>query len=230
LLDNLSLELLELFEKMLNAENITKNYGKVQVLNRININVAKGEIVSIVGASGAGKSTLINILSSLDIPDEGSVWIDGVDVFKLKSSKLSRFRNENIGIVFQFHNLLPEFSAMENVAMPAYIKGLSKKYADREALELMSLLGILKCKDHTPGQLSGGQAQRVAVARALINKPKIVFADEPSGSLDERNADDLHKLIFYLRQTLGQTFLISTHNTNLANSADRKITIETNLI
>lgn len=215
---------------MLKAENISKSYGKFQVLNGVNIHIAKGEIVSIIGASGAGKSTLINILSSLDIPDQGRVLIDNVELFKLKRDDLSRFRNEKIGIVFQFHNLLPEFSALENVAMPAYIYGLSKSNADKEALELMSLLGIAKWKDNVPGQLSGGQAQRVAVARALINKPKIVFADEPSGSLDEKNADELHKLIFSLRETLGQTFVISTHNKNLANSADRKITIEAGVI
>lgn len=211
---------------MLQALNITKKYGKLIVLTDINLTVKKGEILSIIGSSGAGKSTLLNILSTLDTPDTGEIFIDNVDISLLKRDDLAKFRNQNIGIVFQFHNLLPEFSALENIAMPAYISGLSKSKSDGKALDLMNLLNILDCKDRRPSELSGGQAQRVAVARALINEPKIIFADEPSGSLDEKNAIDLHKLIFSLRETLGQTFVISTHNKDLANMTDRTLTIK----
>lgn len=211
---------------MLRALNITKKYGKLIVLTDINLTVKKGEILSIIGSSGAGKSTLLNILSTLDTPDTGKIFIDNVDISLLKEDELAKFRNQNIGIIFQFHNLLPEFSALENIAMPAYISGLSKNKSDEKALDLMKLLNILDCKDRRPSELSGGQAQRIAVARALINKPKIIFADEPSGSLDEKNAIELHNLIFSLRDTLGQTFVISTHNKDLANMTDRTLTIK----
>lgn len=211
---------------MLQAINITKSYGSLKILKNINISVKKGEIISIVGQSGAGKSTLLNILSTLDLPDTGKIFIDNQDLNSMRDDSLAKFRNQNIGVVFQFHNLLPEFSAIENIAMPAYISGLSKKKSDEKAIDLMKLLDILDCKDHTPSELSGGQAQRVAVARALINKPKIIFADEPSGSLDEKNAEELHSLIFSLRKSLGQTFVISTHNKELAAMADRTLILK----
>lgn len=215
---------------MLIAKNLHKSYGKVRVLQGIDLHVSKGEIVSIMGTSGVGKSTLLNILSSLDTPDAGEVWVNHVNIFQLKPNDVAHFRNTQMGVVFQFHNLLPEFTALENVAMPAYIKGLKKAEADAKALELMCALGIKDLKNNLPDELSGGQAQRVAMARALVNEPKIVFADEPSGSLDEATANDLHGMILELRRTLGQTFIISTHNKKLADISDRVLCIKNGVI
>ena len=208
---------------MLKAENVTKAYGDLQVLKGIDININSGEVVSIVGASGAGKSTLLHILGTLDQPDEGKVYLKNQDVVSLKGNDLARFRNKNMGFIFQFHNLLPEFTALENICIPAFIGGESPAKAEPRALELMKMLGIAERKDHKPSQLSGGEQQRTAVARALINSPSIVFADEPSGNLDSKHAEELHHLFFKLRDEMGQTFVIVTHNEHLAEMADRKI-------
>lgn len=214
---------------MLQASNIFKSHGQLKVLRGINLEIRKSEIVSIVGASGAGKSTLLHILGTLDSPDVGGVLIEGIDVFNLPPKKIASFRNKKIGFVFQFHNLLPEFSALENVCIPAYIGGLDKS-VERKATELLSLLGIKDRAHHKPSQLSGGEQQRVAVARALINDPAIVFADEPSGNLDSANAEDLHKLFFDLRDQFDQTFVIVTHNDQLADMADRKLEIKDGIV
>lgn len=214
---------------MLLASNIHKSHGQLAVLKGIDLEIKKAEIVSIVGASGAGKSTLLHILGTLDSPDSGSIKIDGTQVFELPSKKLAQFRNKKIGFVFQFHNLLPEFSALENVCIPAYIGGTDKSIESRAA-ELLDLLGIKGRASHKPSQLSGGEQQRVAVARALINDPAIVFADEPSGNLDSANAEDLHKLFFDLRDKFDQTFVIVTHNDQLANMADRKLEIKDGIV
>ncbi len=211
---------------ILTAENIHKAYGEIEVLKGINLSVAEGEIISIVGASGAGKSTLLHILGSLDKPDDGKLTIDGEAVEKLSRNKLSGFRNQKIGFVFQFHNLLPEFTAMENVCIPGYIGKRKQSEVEEQALDLLNLLGLSDRKDHKPSQLSGGEQQRTAVARALVNNPKIVFADEPSGNLDSQNAEELHKLFFDLRTQLNLSFVIVTHNPDLAKMADRKLTIE----
>ena len=208
---------------MLSAKNITKSYGDLQVLKGIDISIQKGEIVSIVGASGAGKSTLLHILGTLDRPDQGSLFLEDQDLIHLKNSDLSKLRNQKIGFIFQFHNLLPEFTAFENICIPGYIGNLNEKDVQNRAKELMSLLGIDQRRDHKPSELSGGEQQRSAVARALVNSPSIVFADEPSGNLDSKNAEELHKLFFKLRNELGQTFVIVTHNRDLADLADRKI-------
>lgn len=208
---------------MLKAEGIRKTYGDLKVLKGIDLTITKGEIVSIVGASGAGKSTLLHILGTLDNPDEGNLYLNGQDLSLLKGNDLAGFRNKNMGFIFQFHNLLPEFTALENVCIPAFIANQSKKKAEERALELMTMLGISQRKDHKPSQLSGGEQQRTAVARALINSPLIVFADEPSGNLDSKHAEELHNLFFKLRDDMGQTFIIVTHNEHLAEMADRKI-------
>ena len=210
---------------MLSAKNIFKSYGNLNILNDISLNVNEGEIISIVGSSGAGKTTLLQIMGTLDTPDNGSLEIGGLDPFKLNSKKLADFRNKSIGFIFQSHQLLPEFSALENVILPALIGGYSKSDSLKEAQRLMEIVGIDNRAKHKPSELSGGEQQRVAVCRALINNPKIVFADEPSGNLDSKNAKELHELFFMLRKDLKQTFVIVTHNESLANMADNKITI-----
>lgn len=211
---------------MIQVKNINKSYGSLQVLRDINLSVKKGEVVSIVGASGAGKTTLLQIIGTLDRADSGELFINGQDVSKLKDRKLSQFRNENIGFVFQFHNLLPEFTALENVCMPALIKGKSMDEAKKEAMQLLEFLNLGERAQHKPSELSGGEQQRVAVARALINKPAVILADEPSGNLDSQHAKELHNLFFQLREQYNQTFIIVTHNEELAAMADRKITMK----
>lgn len=211
---------------MIQVKNINKSYGSLQVLRDINLSVKKGEVVSIVGASGAGKTTLLQIIGTLDRADSGELFINGQDVSKLKDRKLSQFRNENIGFVFQFHNLLPEFTALENVCMPALIRGRSMDEAKKEALQLLEFLNLGERAQHKPSELSGGEQQRVAVARALINKPAVILADEPSGNLDSQHAKELHNLFFQLREQYDQTFIIVTHNEELAAMADRKITMK----
>ena len=208
---------------MLSAKNITKSYGDLQVLKGIEISIQKGEIVSIVGASGAGKSTLLHILGTLDRPDRGTLTLENQDLIQLRNSDLSKLRNRKIGFIFQFHNLLPEFTAFENICIPGYIGNFNEKEVQKRARELMQLLDINQRSDHKPSELSGGEQQRCAVARALVNNPSIVFADEPSGNLDSKNAEELHKLFFQLREELGQTFVIVTHNRELASLADRRI-------
>lgn len=211
---------------ILQASNIHKAYGDIEVLKGIDIHVDKGEIISVVGASGAGKSTLLHILGSLDKPDIGDLSINGEKINSLSRNKLAAFRNSQIGFVFQFHNLLPEFTAFENVCIPGYIGRRKQADVEEKAQELLVLLGLEDRMAHKPSQLSGGEQQRAAVARALVNDPKIVFADEPSGNLDSRNAEELHQLFFDLRQKLALSFVIVTHNTSLADVADRKLTIE----
>ena len=208
---------------MIEIKNITKNYGELEVLKGIDLTIKKKEIVTIVGASGAGKSTLLHILGTLDTPDRGELYYDGINVAKLSSNKLSIFRNQNIGFVFQFHHLLPEFTALENVCIPAWIKGEGKKETEKQALKLLTLLGLSDRIHHKPNQLSGGEQQRVSVARALINRPKVVLADEPSGNLDTQTKNELHQLFFSLREKLGQTFVIVTHDSELAAMSDRQI-------
>jgi lipoprotein-releasing system ATP-binding protein len=208
---------------MIKTEGITKRFGTLQVLKGIDLTIDKGEVVSIVGPSGAGKTTLLQIMGTLDKPDEGTVWIDGANVERMKRRELSRFRNRNIGFVFQFHQLLPEFTALENVMIPAYIGNASKSEAKKRAKELLAFMGLSDRADHKPNQLSGGEKQRVAVARALVNNPAVVFADEPSGSLDSKNKAELHQLFFDLRDKFGQTFVIVTHDEHLASITDRTI-------
>lgn len=208
---------------MLNAKGIYKSFGQLPILKGVDLHVQKGEIVSIVGASGAGKSTLLHIIGTLDRPDQGTITIDGVQIDTMNELELSRFRNEKIGFVFQFHHLLPEFTALENVCIPAFIKKTDRKVAESQALQLLDLLGISARKHHRPSELSGGEQQRVAIARALINKPAIVLADEPSGNLDSANADALHQIFKDLRSALNQTFIIVTHNESLAQISDRTI-------
>lgn len=208
---------------MLKATNITKSFDTLQILKGIDLEINEKEVVSIVGASGAGKTTLLQIISTLEQPDAGSLMINGVEPFKLSSKKLAQFRNEQIGFVFQFHQLLPEFTAVENIALPALIKGTSMSVAKKQADELLDRMGLLDRREHKPNELSGGEQQRVAVARALINRPKIVFADEPSGNLDSKNSKELHELFFKLRDELGHTFVIVTHNEELASMTDRSI-------
>ena len=210
---------------IIQANNVFKSYGDLAVLKGISLNIEAKEIVSIVGASGAGKTTLLQILGTLDRPDQGQVMIDDTDVFALKDKQISTFRNQKIGFIFQFHQLLPEFTAIENVCLPAFIAGKSKKEAEDQAKELLSFLKVDHRLNHKPNELSGGEQQRVAVARSLINNPAVVFADEPSGNLDSKNADDLHQLFFDLRDQFEQTFVIVTHNNQLANMADRKLEI-----
>ena len=208
---------------MIQLENITKSFGSLQVLRGIDLQIEKGEVVSIVGPSGAGKTTLLQIMGTLDAPDTGMVRIDGTEVGRMKEKELSAFRNRRIGFVFQFHQLLPEFTALENVMIPALIAGLGRREAQSSALEMLNLLGLADRAAHKPSELSGGEKQRVAVARALINHPAVVLADEPSGSLDTHNKAELHQLFFDLRDRLGQTFVIVTHDESLACITDRTI-------
>ena len=211
---------------MLIAQGITKYYGSFQVLKGIDLTVEKGEVVAIMGASGAGKSTLLHLLATLDKPDSGTLRLCSDDLLALRGNKLASFRNKHIGFVFQFHNLLPEFTMLENVCMPGYIGGVDKPIVEARAQELLTLLHVADRAHHKPAALSGGEQQRAAVARALMNNPYIVFADEPSGSLDSKNAVALHNLFFELREKLGQTFVIATHNQALADLADRKLLIQ----
>ncbi|HAV25245.1 MAG TPA: lipoprotein-releasing system ATP-binding protein LolD [Bacteroidetes bacterium] len=208
---------------MIEGRGLSKSYGSLQVLKSVNVSIKQGEIVSITGPSGAGKSTLLQLLGTLDHPQEGEVLYNGEAVSQLKSNKLAAFRNENIGFIFQFHHLLPEFTAIENVCMPGLIQGISKKEAMIRASELLHKLGLGSRLEHKPNELSGGEQQRVAVARALMNSPKVIFADEPSGNLDTENAEELHNLFLELRKDFGQTFVIVTHNEDLAAMADRVI-------
>lgn len=206
---------------MLKARNIKKNYGALQVLKGVDLELNKGEIVSIVGSSGAGKSTLLHIIGTLDNADAGEIYINDIPVHRLKGKKLAAFRNEHIGFVFQFHHLLPEFTALENVCIPGWIAGRRKKQVEQEARELLTTLNLANRLNNKPQQLSGGEQQRVAVARALINKPAVVFADEPTGNLDSKNAGELHDLFIDLRNRFNQTFLIVTHNEELADMSNR---------
>ena len=218
---------------MIKATDIRKNYGDLEVLKGVALSVEKGEIVSIVGASGAGKTTLLQILGTLDTPSQhaaANLNINGTDVLQLKDKKMARFRNEHIGFIFQFHQLLPEFTALENVCIPAFIKKTPRHEAEKKAKELLDFLGLSQRYDHKPNELSGGEQQRVAVARALVNGPSVILADEPSGNLDSESADTLHKLFFKLRDEFGQTFVIVTHNEELADMADRKLTMVDGLI
>ena len=208
---------------MIEIEGINKYYGKLHVLRDVSLSIDKGEIVSIVGKSGAGKTTLLQIMGTLDSPDSGVVKYDGVEVLKMRSRELSHFRNRNIGFVFQFHQLLPEFTTVENVAIPAMIGGTRQKEAMSRAMELLDFMGLSERAENKPSQLSGGERQRAAVARALINKPAVIFADEPSGSLDSQNKQELHRLFFRLRDELQQTFVIVTHDESLAGDTDRII-------
>lgn len=208
---------------MIQIEGITKSFGQLQVLKGIDLNIDKGEVVSIVGPSGAGKTTLLQIIGTLDRADAGRVIINGTDVSRMKEKEFSAFRNREIGFVFQFHQLLPEFTALENVTIPAMIKGVSAHDARRQALDMLKFLGLSDRASHKPSELSGGEKQRVAVARALMNNPSVVLADEPSGSLDTKNKEELHSLFFELRDKLGQTFVIVTHDEGLASQTDRTI-------
>ncbi len=215
---------------MIRVVNIHKAYGALKVLKGIDLEISQGEVVSIVGASGAGKSTLLHIMGTLDKQDQGQVFINGENMNQLSDQKLSSFRNRNIGFVFQFHHLLPEFTALENVCIPAFIAGNGRALAEKTATDLLTFLGLGERLNHQPSELSGGEQQRVAVARALINNPLIVFADEPSGNLDSNNAKELHRLFFLLREKYHQTFVIVTHNQELAALADRKLTMTDGLI
>ena len=215
---------------MIEVRNIKKSFGSLEVLKGIDLNIERGKVVSIVGPSGAGKTTLLQIMGTLDKPDSGSVIIDGVDVMKLGDAKRSVFRNKHMGFVFQFHQLLPEFTALENVMMPALIGGTSKREAKKRAEELLAFMGLSDRASHKPNELSGGEKQRIAVARALVNKPDVVFADEPSGSLDTQNKEELHRLFFDLRDQIGQTFVIVTHDEQLADLTDQKISMRDGLI
>jgi|SRR5690554_3360708 len=211
---------------MIKGQHLHKTFGALEVLKDVSLTIDKGEIVAIVGASGAGKTTLLQILGTLDTPEnnfDSSLIINDVDVLKLKEKEQAAFRNKNLGFIFQFHQLLPEFSAVENVCIPAFIAGKNKKVAEKEAKELLDYLGLSHRYNHFPSELSGGEQQRVAVARALINKPAVIFADEPSGNLDTNTAENLHDLFFKLRDSFGQTFVIVTHNEELADLADRKL-------
>ena len=215
---------------MIRLEGITKSFGTLQVLKGIDLSIEKGEVVSIVGPSGAGKTTLLQIMGTLDAPDSGRVLIGDTDVLALKEKQLSAFRNRHIGFVFQFHQLLPEFTALENVMIPAFIAGRGRSDAQREAAALLALMGLSERADHKPNELSGGEKQRVAVARALVNHPDVVLADEPSGSLDSHNKAELHQLFFDLRDKLGQTFVIVTHDESLASLTDRTIHMRDGII
>jgi len=215
---------------MIEARNIHKSFGSLKVLKGIDLKINRGEIVSIAGASGSGKSTLLQILGTIEKYDRGNVKIEDVNVSRLNDKALSNFRNQKIGFVFQFHHLLPEFTALENVCIPAFIAGQSKAEAGKEASRLLEIMGISERATHKPSELSGGEQQRVAIARALINKPAVILADEPSGNLDSESSASLHRLFFTLREELGQTFIIVTHNQKLANMADRKMTIRDGVV
>lgn len=215
---------------MIDIKGITKSFGKLQVLKGIDLHIDKGEVVSIVGPSGAGKTTLLQIIGTLDKPDGGTVVVDGVDVGGLSAKKLADFRNQHIGFVFQFHQLLPEFTALENVMIPAFIAGKGQKEARKRAEELLEFMGLSERAAHKPNELSGGEKQRVAVARALVNNPAVVLADEPSGSLDSKNKSELHRLFFDLRDKFGQTFVIVTHDESLAELTDRTIHMKDGLL
>jgi lipoprotein-releasing system ATP-binding protein len=215
---------------MIQTSGITKSYGDLKVLKGIDIEISKKEVVSIVGASGAGKTTLLHIIGTLDRPDSGTIFYDGTDISKLKGKNLASFRNQHIGFVFQFHQLLPEFTALENVCIPAYIAGKNKTEAESKAAELLGFLNLTDRLEHKPNELSGGEQQRVAVARALINNPSVILADEPSGNLDTENKNELHKLFFKLRDAFGQTIIIVTHDRQLANMSDRILQIKDGLI
>ena len=215
---------------MIEIKDIKKSFGSLQVLKGIDLNIQKGEVVSIVGPSGAGKTTLLQIIGTLDRPDSGSVYVDNVDVTQLSQKKLSDFRNRHIGFVFQFHQLLPEFTAIENIMIPAYIAGTNTKEARKRAEELLQFMGLSDRAKHKPNELSGGEKQRVAVARALINNPDVILADEPSGSLDSKNKEELHQLFFDLRDKFGQTFVIVTHDEQLASITDRTIHMRDGLL
>jgi len=208
---------------MIQLKNIHKSYNDLEILKGVDLEINAGEIVSIVGSSGAGKSTLLNILGTLDRPSQGQLFYDGNEVFTWNDKKLSAFRNQNIGFVFQFHQLLPEFTALENVCIPAWIAGKGKTETETRAMELLAFFNLKERVSHKPSELSGGEQQRVAVARALINQPKVILADEPSGNLDSENAKELHSLFFKLREQFNQTFVIVTHNSELAEMADRKL-------
>ncbi|NBV56969.1 MAG: ABC transporter ATP-binding protein [Bacteroidetes bacterium] len=208
---------------MIEGIGLSKNYGNLAVLKSVDVSIKKREILSITGPSGAGKSTLLQILGTLDKTDSGTLKFNGTNILSYSPKKIAKFRNENIGFIFQFHHLLPEFSALENVSMPALIKGIEKKDAEKKAIKLLKILGLENRLDHKPNELSGGEQQRVSVARALVNNPAVIFADEPSGNLDTENARDLHELFLKLRDDFGQTFVIVTHNIELAKMADRVI-------
>ena len=215
---------------MIKAENIHKRYGEVEVLKGVDFQVGEGEIVSIVGASGAGKTTLLQILGTIEKPSQGNVWANDVDLFALSDKKIASYRNKNVGFIFQFHQLLPEFTAVENIMLPALIKGDSKKKAHARAMDLLGFLQLSHMANKKPDTLSGGEQQRVAVARALTNKPEIVLADEPSGNLDSKNARELHQLFIKLRDEYKQSFVIVTHNEQLADLSDRKLTMKDGLL
>jgi len=215
---------------MIDIKGITKSFGSLQVLKGIDMHIDKGEVVSIVGPSGAGKTTLLQIIGTLDRPDSGSVCVDSIDTTQLSQKKLADFRNHHIGFVFQFHQLLPEFTAIENIMIPAFIAGTSKKEAHRRAAELLEFMGLSDRATHKPNELSGGEKQRVAVARALVNSPAVILADEPSGSLDTKNKAELHQLFFDLRDRFGQTFVIVTHDEGLATLTDRTIKMRDGLL
>lgn len=215
---------------MLETQRLKKSFGNLAILKGIDLHISENEIVSIVGSSGAGKTTLLQILGTLDTPDEGKIFIDGINPFDLSQKKLAAFRNEKLGFIFQFNQLLPEFNAIENAILPALIKGTSMTEAKKEGMRLLEMLGLGERANHKPNELSGGEQQRVAVCRSLINNPKLIFADEPSGNLDSKNAKELHELFFFLRNELKQTFVIVTHNESLADMADRKIVITDGLL
>ena len=215
---------------MIEVQGITKSFGSLQVLKGIDLHIAKGEIVSIVGPSGAGKTTLLQIIGTLDSPDAGSVRVDGIDTTRLSQKALSDFRNRHLGFVFQFHQLLPEFTAIENIMIPAYIAGVSRSAAKTRATELLQFMGLTDRAYHKPAELSGGEKQRIAVARALMNNPAVILADEPSGSLDTKNKQELHQLFFDLRNQFGQTFVIVTHDEQLATITDRTIHMRDGLL
>lgn len=211
---------------MIKVSNIHKSFGKVEVLKGVDLTINKSEVVSIVGASGAGKSTLLQIIGTLDKADAGSIIIDNQDINKLNQKKIADFRNHKIGFVFQFHHLLPEFTALENICIPAFIAGISKEEATEKAIQLLEYLNLTDRKDHKPSMMSGGEQQRIAVARALINNPSVILADEPSGNLDSQSAKELHQLFFDLRNKTGQTFIIVTHNPQLAEMSDKTFTMK----